>query len=60
VDEIAAEVRIDPVQFRLAYLKNDKRIVEALRTVAEKSGWTERPSPRPPAANNSQRKRSGR
>jgi len=51
VDEIAAEVRIDPVQFRLAYLKNDKRIVEALRTVAEKSGWTERPSPAPPAAN---------
>jgi nicotinate dehydrogenase subunit B len=38
---------MDPVQFRLAYLKNDKRIVEALRTVAEKSGWTERPSPAP-------------
>jgi len=35
---------MDPVQFRLAYLKNDKRISEALRTVAEKSGWTERPS----------------
>jgi CO/xanthine dehydrogenase Mo-binding subunit len=47
VDEIAAEVHIDPVQFRLAYLKNDKRIVEALRTVAEKSGWKERPSPAP-------------
>ena len=44
VDEIAAELRMDPVQFRLAYLKNDKRISEALRTVAEKSGWTERPS----------------
>jgi CO/xanthine dehydrogenase Mo-binding subunit len=47
VDEIAAEVRMDPVQFRLAYLKNDKRIIEALRTVAEKSGWTERHSPMP-------------
>ena len=47
VDEIAAEVHMDPVQFRLAYLKNDKRIIEALRTVAEKSGWTERPSPAP-------------
>jgi len=47
VDEIAAEVRVDPVQFRLAYLKNDERIVEALRTAAEKSGWTERPSPAP-------------
>jgi len=44
IDEIAAELRMDPVQFRLAYLKNDKRISEALRTVAEKSGWTERPS----------------
>jgi nicotinate dehydrogenase subunit B len=47
VDEIAAELRMDPVQFRLAYLKNDKRISEALRTAAEKSGWTERPSPTP-------------
>jgi len=48
----AAEVRIDPVQFRLAYLKNHKRIVEAF---AHRGGeipeWTERPSPRPPAAN---------
>jgi CO/xanthine dehydrogenase Mo-binding subunit len=47
MDEIAAELRMDPVQFRLAHLKNDKRISEALRTVAEKSGWTERPSPAP-------------
>jgi nicotinate dehydrogenase subunit B len=47
IDEIAAELRMDPVQFRLAYLKNDKRISEALRTVAEKSGWAERPSPAP-------------
>jgi nicotinate dehydrogenase subunit B len=45
VDEIAAELRMDPVQFRLAYLKNNKRVSEALRTVAEKSGWAERPSP---------------
>jgi CO/xanthine dehydrogenase Mo-binding subunit len=47
VDEIAAELRMDPVQFRLAYLKNNKRISEALLTVAEKSGWAERPSPAP-------------
>ncbi len=45
IDEIAAELRMDPVQLRLAYLKNDKRISEALRTVAEQSGWRERPSP---------------
>jgi nicotinate dehydrogenase subunit B len=47
IDEIAAELRMDPVQFRLAYLKNDKRLSEALRTVAEKFGWAERPSPAP-------------
>jgi len=47
IDEIAAERRMDPLQFRLAYLKNDKRISEALRTVAEKSGWAERSSPAP-------------
>src|SRR5437879_770130 len=47
IDEIAAELRMDPVEFRLAYLKNNKHISEALRTVAEKSGWMERPSPAP-------------
>lgn len=47
VDEIATELRVDPVRFRLAYLKNDKRISEALHTVAEKSGWAERASPAP-------------
>ncbi len=47
IDELAAEVRMDPVQFRLAYLKGDKRITEALSTAAEKAGWTERPSPSP-------------
>lgn len=49
IDEIAADLRIDAVQFRLAYLKSDKRITEALRTAAEKSGWTERSSPAPPS-----------
>ena len=47
IDEIAAELRVDPVQFRLAYLKNNKRVSEALRAAAEKSGWAERPSPMP-------------
>lgn len=49
VDELAAELRMDPVQFRLMYLKNDNRLSGALRAVAEKSGWTERPSPAPAA-----------
>jgi len=47
IDEIAAELRIDPVQFRLKYLKSDPRIIEAVRTAAEKAGWVERPSPAP-------------
>jgi len=47
IDEVAAELRMDPVQFRLAYLKTDVRISEALRTAAEKSGWAQRPSPSP-------------
>ena len=47
IDELAAEVHMDPVQFRLAHLKSDKRISEALRTAVEKAGWVERPSPAP-------------
>jgi nicotinate dehydrogenase subunit B len=47
IDEIAAQVRMDSVQFRLTYLKGDKRIIEALHTAAEKAGWVERPSPAP-------------
>ena len=30
IDEMAAQVRMDSVQFRLAFLKGDKRIIEAL------------------------------
>lgn len=47
IDELAAELRVDPVRFRLKYLKNDKRIAEALRSAADKAGWAERPSPGP-------------
>ena len=45
VDELAAEVRMDAVQFRLENLKSDKRVAEALNTVAAKSGWITRASP---------------
>ncbi len=47
IDELAAELRMDAVQFRLANLKTDKRVAEALNTVAVKSGWISRPSPAP-------------
>lgn len=45
IDEIAADLRIDPVQFRLRYLTSDKRISEILVATAKKAGWTDRPSP---------------
>ncbi len=44
VDEIAAELGVDPVQFRLRYLNNDKRPTEALLAVTKKVDWKERPS----------------
>jgi nicotinate dehydrogenase subunit B len=44
VDEIAAELGVDPVQFRLRYLNNDKRPTEALLAVTKKADWKERPS----------------
>jgi len=52
VDEIAADRRIDPIQFRLSHLRGDagKRVSEALRTVAQKAAWAERPSPAAPSS----------
>jgi CO/xanthine dehydrogenase Mo-binding subunit len=45
MDEIAADLRVDPVQFRLRYLDNNKRGAEALIAAARRAGWQERPSP---------------
>jgi len=47
MDEIAAELRADPVQLRLKYLAHDQRISDAVRAATEKAGWVERPSPLP-------------
>jgi CO/xanthine dehydrogenase Mo-binding subunit len=44
IDEIAADQRVDPVQFRLRYLTSDKRISEVLIASAKKAGWTDRPA----------------
>ena len=45
MDEIAAALKMDPVAFRLTYLKHP-RDVDAVRVAAEKAGWQARPSPR--------------
>jgi nicotinate dehydrogenase subunit B len=54
VDEIASDLRIDPIQFRLSHLRGEggKRVSEALRTVAQKAAWVERASPAQPSSDN--------
>ena len=47
MDEIAADLRVDPVQFRLRYLGANKRGAEALIAATKRAGWQERPSPAP-------------
>jgi nicotinate dehydrogenase subunit B len=45
IDEIASDLRVDPVQFRLRYLSENKRGADALNAVAKQAKWQERPSP---------------
>jgi nicotinate dehydrogenase subunit B len=45
IDEIAADLRVDPVQFRLRYLGDNKRGADALAAVAKQAQWQERASP---------------
>jgi CO/xanthine dehydrogenase Mo-binding subunit len=47
IDDIASDLQVDPVQFRLRYLTSDKRISEVLVATAKKAGWSDRPSPAP-------------
>jgi nicotinate dehydrogenase subunit B len=46
IDEIAAEVKEDPVNYRLRHLR-DPRLIEVVRAAAKAARWQERPSPRP-------------
>jgi len=46
MDEISAQVKADPIAFRLRYLK-DARIIDVVKAVAKSSTWDERPSPKP-------------
>ncbi len=45
LDEIAADLKLDPVEFRLRYLTQDKRGTECLRAAIDKAQWQKRPSP---------------
>jgi nicotinate dehydrogenase subunit B len=46
MDEIAALVKADPVEYRLRHLR-DPRLIEVVRSVAKAANWATRPSPRP-------------
>jgi CO/xanthine dehydrogenase Mo-binding subunit len=47
MDEIAADLRLDPVQFRMRHLGANKRGIDALAAVVKQANWQERPSPAP-------------
>ena len=45
MDELAASVGADPIEFRLKYIGNDARAKAVLASVAEHARWDRRPSP---------------
>ena len=47
IDEIAAHLATDPVQYRLSLPVNDSRTQDVLKATAVKAGWMTRPSPSP-------------
>ena len=47
IDEIAAHLATDPVQYRLRLPANDSRTQDVLKAAAVKAGWISRPSPSP-------------
>ena len=49
IDELATEAGVDPVEYRLRYLK-DQRAVDLVNAVAERAGWTPRPVRKEPEA----------
>ena len=49
IDELASEAGVDPIEYRLRYLK-DERAVDLIHAVAERAGWTPRPRRLPPVA----------
>jgi nicotinate dehydrogenase subunit B len=49
MDEIAASLRVDPIQYRLRHL-TDPRLIAVMNAVTQRANWETRPSPkgRPP------------
>jgi CO/xanthine dehydrogenase Mo-binding subunit len=45
IDEVAAAVNVDPIEFRLRHL-TDPRDIAVIKAVAERAKWDSRPSPR--------------
>ena len=45
LDEIAADLKADPVEFRLRHLSKDKRATECLQAAADKAKWQKRAFP---------------
>ncbi|MGH9176091.1 MAG: molybdopterin cofactor-binding domain-containing protein, partial [Vicinamibacterales bacterium] len=46
MDELAARVKADPVEYRLRHLR-DPRLIEVVKAAARAANWDPRPSPRP-------------
>lgn len=46
MDEIAAQLKVDPVAYRLRHL-SDQRLKDVVTAAAKGAGWDTRPSPRP-------------
>jgi nicotinate dehydrogenase subunit B len=44
MDEIAASLKADPIQYRLRHLA-DPRLINVINAVAQKANWETRPSP---------------
>src|SRR5208282_6041314 len=46
MDELAAKAQVDPVEFRLRHL-HDERVIDVLKGAAKLANWETRPSPKP-------------
>jgi nicotinate dehydrogenase subunit B len=49
IDELATEAGVDPIEYRLRYLK-DPRVIELVNAVAKRADWTPRPRWQAPVA----------